>query len=194
MKSVDIAEPAQPIVSAEVNVPGRLLAVARGGATLLTVGCGFTAEGRPLSKRVFHTSSFDGTTATLVDQLETPNAYDPYALDGATLLVNVRQGGATEPGRLQAWRIGDDEKFSLAQEIPAPTFYSLATLRGLLVGFGAGMPRLFDVSVPTSLRDLSTADTSELTNYDLGHADGGAGLGIWPAQGDSGVGVVQLPK
>lgn len=194
MKSVDFADPAKPVVSDEVNIPGRLLAVTPGGTTLLTVGCGFTAEGKPVSKRVFHTSHFDGSVATLVDQLETPRAYDPYALDGATLLVGVQQGGDSQASRLQAWQIGSDEKFSLANEIPAPTFYSLTALRGLLVGIGSGLPYLFDVSIPANLRDLSAADTSELTSGELSHSDGGAGLGIWQPQGDSGVGVVRLPK
>ena len=32
------------------------------------------------------------------------------------------------------------------------------------------------------------------TTGDLGQADGGAGLGIWQAQGNSGVGVVRLER
>ena len=194
MKSVDFADSAKPVVSDEVNVPGRLLAVARGGATLMTVGCGFDPEGEPASKRVFHTSSFDGKTATLVDQLETPSAYDPYALDGTTLLVGAWSFGAGQTGQLQAWRIGDDEKFTLAGQVAAPTFSNVSTLHGLLLGFGSGLPRLFDVSDPANLRDLNAADTSELTGGDLGTADGGAGLGIWQPQGSSGVGTVRLPQ
>jgi hypothetical protein len=42
------------------------------------------------------------------------------------------------------------------------------------------------------LRLLEEADTRELSPGDLGQADGGAGLGIWQAQGRSGVGVVRL--
>ncbi len=194
MKSVDFADSAKPVVSDEVNIPGRLLAVTRGGATLLTIGCGFDPVGNPAAKRVFHTSSFDGKVATLVDQLETPSAYDPYALDGTTLLVGSWSFGAGQTGQLQAWQIGGDDKFALAGQITAPPFSSVSTLHGLLVGFGSGLPRLFDVSDPASLRDLSAADTSELTSGDLSSADGGPGLGIWQPQGNSGVGTVRLPQ
>jgi len=67
-------------------------------------------------------------------------------------------------------------------------------LNGLLVGYGNGLPWVFDVSDAANLRSLDDADTRELTHGNLSNADGGAGLGIWQAQGSSGVGVVRLPK
>ena len=192
MKQIDFADAAKPTVGPEVNIPGRLLAVTRGGATLLTVGCGFDSDGQPTATRVFNTSSFDGTTAQLVDQLETPSSFDPYALDGSTVIVGTWPLGAGQMGQLQTWLIGEDEKFSLAAQITAPTFTSLATLHGLLVGFGNGSPRLFDISDPSHLVDVADADTSELTGGDFTRADGGAGPGIWQPLGDYGVGVVSL--
>jgi len=194
MKVVDFAEAANPAVGDEINIPGRLLNVTGGGATLLTVGCGYDADGNPTGTRVFHTSHFDGAAAQLVDQLQTPTAWDPFALDGATLLVGAWPSGDGESGQIQAWLIGADEKFSLASQISAPTFSGLSALHGLLVGNGNGLPHLFDVSDPANLVDLSSADTSELTSGDLTHADGGAGLGIWQPLGDSGVGVVSLSQ
>lgn len=193
MKRVDFANPAKPEIGPEVNLPGRLLAVVRDGATLLTLGCGYDADAQPVGKRVFHSSHFDGTTAQLVDQLETPTAYDPYALDSGTLLIGTWAIGTGQTGVLQAWRLGDDEKFALAGQINTSTFTSLATLHGLAIGFGNGLPHLFDVSVPASLVDLPDADTRELSGGDLTHADGGAGRGIWQPLGDYGVGVVRLP-
>ena len=193
MKRVDFANPAKPEIGPEVNLPGRLLAVVRDGATLLTLGCGYDADAQPVGKRVFHSSHFDGTTAQLVDQLETPTAYDPYALDAGTLLIGTWAIGTGQTGVLQAWKIGDNEKFALAGQINTSTFTSLAALHGLAIGFGNGLPHLFDVSAPTSLLDLPDADTRELSGGDLTHADGGAGRGIWQPLGDYGVGVVRLP-
>jgi hypothetical protein len=192
MKCVDFADATHPAVGLEVNIPGRLLAISGGGATLLTVGCGFDADGQPTATRVFHTSSFDGTTAQLVDQLATPSSFDPYALDGSTLVIGTWPLGAGQTGQLQSWLIGGDGKFSLAAQIDAPTFTSLSALHGLLVGFGAGSPRLFDVSDPANLLNVSDADTNALTGGDLSRADGGADLGIWQPLGDYGVGVVSL--
>jgi len=91
-----------------------------------------------------------------------------------------------------AWRIDDEQTFVRTGRVPAPPFRSLDTLNGLLVGFGDGLPCLYDVSDPSQIRLLDQADTRELSPGDLGHADGGAGLGIWQAQGNSGVGLVRL--
>ena len=91
-----------------------------------------------------------------------------------------------------AWRIDDKQSFVRTGRVAAPLFSSFDTLNGLLVGFGDGLPCLYDVSDPSQLRLLDQADTRDLSPGDLGHADGGAGLGIWQAQGNSGVGVVRL--
>jgi hypothetical protein len=192
MKIVDFAEPANPVIGDEINIPGKLLAVTGNGATLLTVGCGYDAQGQSTGQRAFHASSFDGTVAQLTDQLNTPSLYDPFALDGATLLLGTWPLGSGQTGQIQAWLIGTDGKFALASQVNTPTFYSLADLHGLLVGFGSALPHLFDVSNPAKLIDLGNLDPSEITDSDLSNADGGAGLGIWEPQGDYGVGIVIL--
>jgi hypothetical protein len=194
MRQVDFADVTAPVLGPEVNIPGRLLAVTRGGATLLTVGCGFDADGQPNGKRVFHTSSYDGVAARLVDQLATPAAYDPYALDGATLVLGSWPLGSGQVGQLQTWRIGDDEKFALAAQIAAPAFTNLGAVGGLLVGFDGGLPHLYDVSDPASPVDLAGADTREVTIGVLETAAGGAGQGLWFPLGAYGVGIVPLPK
>ena len=192
MKRVDFADVNRPLVSEEVNLPGRLLSVSKGGTTLLTLGCAFDRRGLPASARAFHTSRFDGTTATLVDQLRTTTAQDPYALDGGTLFVGAESSDDGEPQPLLAWQIDDERKFVRTGRISTPPFSRFETLNGLLVAFGQGLPCLYDVSDPANLRLLEEADTRELSPGDLGQADGGAGLGIWQAQGRSGVGVVRL--
>lgn len=194
VKSVDFADPENPVVSKEVNVPGRLLAVAHHGTTLLTVGCGFGTEGDPTRSRAFHTSRFDGRTATLVDQIRSASPYDPYAMDGGTLFTGLSNPVAGGIARIRAWRIDDDASFALVGRTAATTFSRFDALNGLLVAYGDGLPQVFDASDPASLRRLDEADTRELTGGDLSNAAGGAGLGIWQAQGNSGVGVVRLRK
>ncbi len=194
LKTVDFADMKNPVVSDEINIPGRLLSVEPGGETLLTVGCLFDSKGQPRSSRAFHTSRYDGTTVTLVDQLrsETPN--DPYAVANRTLFI---ASGGSEKGKeemIRAWRVGADGGFESAGRVSAGVYSSLAALNGLLVGFGNGLPEVFDVSDPGNLLSIDGADTRELTNSDLGNSDGGAGLGIWQAQGASGVGRVRLPR
>lgn len=192
LKTIDFSDVDEPVVSGEVNVPGRLLAVLHGGGTLLTVGSGFDALGRPTSRRAFHSSRFDGTTATLVDQISTPSAWDPFAMDGDTLLIGTYPDGDPTSDFLRAWRIDGEKQFERVGRIASPAFSSLACVNGLLVAFGQGLPQLYDVSDPNRLRHLADVDTRDLTPGDLGNAVGGAGLGIWQAQGNSGVGVVRV--
>lgn len=192
MKVVDFTDADRPLVGPEVNLPGRLLAVSDEGSTLLTRGCAFDSSGLPLGRQAFHSSRFDGNSATLVDQLPIAAAGDPDALDGETLFLGVAAPEDGSPQALEAWRINRDRSFIRTQRVPAPSFSRLEVLNGLLVGFGGGLPRLYDATDPFQLRLLDQADTRELSLGGLGHADGGAGLGIWQAQGDSGVGMVQL--
>lgn len=192
MKVVDFTDADRPVVGAEVNLPGRLLAVSDGGSTLLTRGCAFDAGGLPLRRQAFHTSRFDGATATLVDQLPIDAAGDPFAFDGEALFLGVAAPEGGGPQSLEAWRIDGDRSFFRAVRVSAPSFSRLELLNGLLVGFGEGLPRLYDVTDSFQIRLLDQADTRELSAGVLGHADGGAGLGIWQAQGASGVGMVRL--
>lgn len=194
VKSVDFSDPENPVVSEEVNIPGRLLSVAHDGTTLLTVGCGYGTEGDPTRSRAFHTSRFDGKTATLVDQIRSSSPYDPYTMGGDTLFTGLRNPIAGGVARIKAWRIGDDGSFELAGRTAAATFSRFDALNGLLVAYGDGLPQVFDASDPANLHRLDEADTRELTGGDLSAAAGGAGLGIWQAQGNSGVGVVRLGR
>lgn len=193
LKSVDFTDARNPVVSAEVNIPGRLLSVGQDGKTLLTVGCAFEKDGVPRSTRAFHTSLFDGTRTMLIDQLRTPLSMNPFAIDGDTLLTVSDSSVGKSPGAsLKAWQIDARGRFVLVGEVPADPCHSLATLNGLLVGFGGDLPQLFDISDPRNPSRLDGIDTSDLTIGDLGKSDGGAGLGIWQPQGNSGVGVVRL--
>jgi hypothetical protein len=192
MRSVDFADVENPAISEEVNIPGRLLLVTNGGTTLLTMGCRFDSKGRPTDRHAFHTSHFDGTTATLADQIGAFSAYSPHALDRSTLFTSGPTATDGNSWTIRSWQINADGNFLLAGRVSAPTFSTISTLNGLLAGFGNGMPRLYDVSDPANLRHLEQTDIRELTRGDLGNAAGGAGLGIWQAQGSSGVGVVRL--
>ncbi len=187
LKTVDFTDPANPSVSAEVNLPGRLLAVANAGATLLTVGCNYEPDGTGDDRRAFHSSHFDGSAATLVDQLETSTSYPAFVVESGNLFVMN-----AAPAEIQGWKIGVDEKLSLAGKITTSSFHTLAAVRGLLIGLGNGLPRLFDVRDPVNPAAVS-ADTRELTGYDFSTTAGGAGLGLWQPLGDTGVGVVELP-
>jgi len=188
LRTVDFTNLSAPLVSSEVNIPGRLLAVANGGGTLLTTGCGFESDGTASDKRAFHLSRFDGTTATLNDQLMVPEGFRPFTVDAGNLFILN-----STPVEIQGWRIGADEKFALTGKIPTANFTSLASVRGLVIGLGAGLPQLFDVSDPATPLALSTVNTRELTGYDFSTTAGGAALGLWQPLGETGIGVVKFP-
>lgn len=194
LKTVDFSDVENPVVSDEVNIPGRLLDVTDDGTILLTLGCGFDSFGKPKSNQAFHTSRFDGVQTTLVDQLSTRSAYDPYAIGDGTLFVGRWMSTKTKDAGIASWRIDGEAKFKRLGFLPSETFSSFGMLKGLLVGFGDGLPQVFDVTSPADPIHFEGLDTRELGYGDLGKADGGAGLGIWQAQGNSGVGVVKLPR
>ncbi len=84
LRVVEYTEPAAPFVRDErVNIPGRLVGVAREGKLLYTAGCDFNVtDGTVLNTAALHASAFDGTAAHLIATQALPNPWIPLALSG----------------------------------------------------------------------------------------------------------------
>ena len=95
---------------------------------------------------------------TASDTLRMDSFGQTLALDGNTLLIGSWPYGESKAKRIKAWQISDDNTFTLAGRVRAPAFTSLGALNGLLVGYGNGLPWVFDVSDPANLRSLDDAD------------------------------------
>jgi hypothetical protein len=84
LRVVEYTEPAAPFVRDErVNIPGRLVGVAREGKLLYTQGCDFDLiDGTARNTAALHASAFDGTAAHLIATQPLANAWTSVAFDG----------------------------------------------------------------------------------------------------------------
>ena len=84
LRIVEYTEPAAPFVrQTPVNIPGRLVGVAREGKLLYTAGCDFNLDdGTVLNTAALHASAFDGTAAHLIATQTLPNPWMPLAFNG----------------------------------------------------------------------------------------------------------------
>jgi hypothetical protein len=194
LKVVDLADPAHPVMGADINIPGRLIGVSNAGARLYTVGCRYEADGTPKHSRALHVSDFDGAAATFVDQLTLADYGAAYALDLDTVLVGVRASDG-EPDRVEAWQLDGTAKFQRRSQTPVDDVSALGVVRGLLVvGSSYGARQLFDVTDAVHVRALGTFPAAPNYWYsnDLGKADGSPTRGLWQPLGNYGIGFVEF--
>lgn len=89
LRVVDYTSPAAPYLRDErVNIPGRLVSVAREGKLLYTVGCDFDPTTRVATNTAaLHASAFDGTAAHLIATQPLPSVWAPLAFVGPSVVV-----------------------------------------------------------------------------------------------------------
>jgi hypothetical protein len=197
LKTVDFGNPAVPVITEEVNIPGRLEGVSRNGRLLYTFGASYAADNTPTEARGLHASGFDGAAAHFVGQIDIPGG-ESFALDGDTVLVTATTGAhESTTHRLQTWLLGGSGDFRLAGQVETLRLSLLGALHGLLVsgaGYG-GAQRLYDVSIPARILDLGefmTAGGNDPTL--LRKSDGGPGRGLWEPSGSHGIDFIEFGK
>ena len=87
---VDYADPAAPVVAdTQINLPGRLTGLARGGKLLFTIGRNYDlAAGTPKpGENALQVSAFDGTAAHLLDTLALASVWQPVAIQDETIFT-----------------------------------------------------------------------------------------------------------
>jgi hypothetical protein len=197
LKVVDLANPAQPAIGADVNIPGRLIGLSNAGSRLYTVGCRYAADATPEHARALHVSDFDGTAATFVDQVALPDYGASYALEGDTAFVGV-PGADRQPNRFEAWQLDSaTAKFARRSETIVDDASTLAVLNGLLVASSYhGDRQLFDVTDAVNVRPLGRfpANANDWSGGGLRHADGSPTRGLWEPLRDYGVQFVEFPR
>lgn len=194
LRVVDLANPAQPTVGGEINIPGRLIGVSNAGARLYTAGCRYEADGTPVHRRALHVSDFDGTAAAFVDQLPLPDYGAAYALDFDTVLLGVR-GTDRQPSQVEAWQLDGGGKFQRRSQTAVDDISALGVVRGLLlVGDASRTRQLFDVTDAANVRALGNfpATPYSWSSGGLHRADGTPTRGLWLPLGDYGVEFVEF--
>jgi len=93
LRVIDYSEPAAPFIRDErVNIPGRLVSVARDGKLLYTVGSDLDpSTGAAKETPALHASTFDGAAAHLVATEPLPSLSSPLAFAGANVVFLDQQ-------------------------------------------------------------------------------------------------------
>ena len=87
---VDYADPAAPVIAdTQINLPGRLTGLARGGKLLFTIGQNYdiAAAAPKTAESALQVSAFDGTAAHLLDTLPLASPWQPVSIQGATIFT-----------------------------------------------------------------------------------------------------------
>ncbi len=186
MKVVSFDGPTKPTISAEINIPGRLVGVARFGALLFTNGPRYSAQLIPTQERAIHASSFDGTSVRFLDQI--PFSGGSFAMDGETTLINLP--GTAEPAlkpTVQLWRLNAEDKFQLESTITTEVYANLAVIQGIaIVGFNPTQ-HLYNVSDPANPVDLGVLKNFGWSSLTPQNSVAEPARGVWGASGDYGV-------
>ena len=195
LKTVDFADPATPVISEEVSIPGRIEGVSQDGGLLYTFGPRYAPDTTPTDARALHASGFDGVAAHFVAQLDIPDS-ESFALNGDTVLVTATTGAPDSPSyRLQTWLLSGGGDFLPAGEIETPGLRLIGALHGLLIASGDDVQHLYDVSVPATILDLGEFVAAGWNWYDrslLQKSDGGAGRGLWEPSGSYGIDFIEF--
>ena len=86
----DYADPAAPVIDdTEINLPGKLTGLARGGKLLFTVGRNYDlVDGSPKpGETALQVSAFDGAAAHLLDTLPLVSRWQPVSIQGETVFA-----------------------------------------------------------------------------------------------------------
>ena len=195
MRVIDFRAGNQPTVSAEINVPGRLIGVSPEATRLYTAGQRYdSATGDRRAGAAIHASDFRHGLAKLTGQLPLDDPWTPFAVDGETCLL----GSWVAPQRfanshVQAWQTDGAGAFQLRSEIAVPPVERLRLVdQHLLVGQWGGASHFYDVSDPARITDLG--ERGDRVGHNLTDAVGAPDRGLWVPLGDAGSDVIDLAR
>jgi hypothetical protein len=197
---VDFADAFNPIVRQPVNIPGRLNGVSHGGSLLYTVGTHWSSNSAVAWLEYLDASAYDGVSAHLVDSL-TLSASWPRALlvSGTNIFIGwpndtVSSGAQTNVPTLQTYYLSNAGKLTrsgrLVLKVPVN---NLVAFGDLLAGQQSDNGvRLFDATGGGAVRPVGEGRPVGCQWYDLNHADGALGRGVWLPLGAYGVAKVPV--
>lgn len=214
---VDYADAGDPLVRKPVNIPGTLAGLSHNGAVLYTTGTRWTTNAAAAWTEYLDASAYDGVSAHQIDSLALPETWPrPILVSDANILLG-RAGGpgygpvagpvipladATLGGSgaddaqpaLETWRLSDAGKLqrsgSVALDASASTLAAFGAL--LAVQHTDNSVTLFDASNGAALRRIGGDGPGGCLWFDLNHADGALGRGLWLPLGAYGVATIPV--
>ena len=197
---VDFADARNPVVRQPVNIPGQLNGISHGGSLLYTVGTHWSSNTANAWVEYLDASAYDGVSAHLVDSLAL-SGYWPRALlvSGTNVFIGWPSdaagsglAGVTNAPTLQTYYLSDAGKLTRSGLVVLKTpITALAAFGDLLAGQQSdNSVRLFDASAGGAPRTVGEGRPAGCQWFDLGHADGALGRGLWLPLGAYGVSKV----
>ena len=197
---VDYADPAAPVVSSPISLPGELQAIDRKGELLYVVGPGYDADGHANNSQQFvHAAAFDGT-AHLVDSIPLGQRWNgsSFRLTSGTIFIN-KNDYSVEPAvsAFEAWTLTDEGKFVLRDTLAiSPTyFYDWSIVGDLALYRSSGIKLgIINLANPSQLESIGTFSDSPWWSSISGSIVGDLPNGFWLPEGDYGVNHIAPPK
>lgn len=191
---VDYADPAAPTARPPVNLPGRLVGVAAGGALLFTTGPHWNEPGQNDGAEYVDACAYDGVSVSLVASLKQPAEW-PRAVgvsDSGGVLVARPAGSPAVSGVLEAWRLNESGAFEKWAEttLPRPA-QQLKPLGTLLAVQSNGTVEVFETA-DAALKPVGQTLAPGCYWPDLSRAVAEPGRALWLPLGEYGLLTVPL--
>src|SRR5262249_19673200 len=152
----DFADPADPLVRDQVNIPNNLTGVDPSGALLFSVGSHWNTDPSAPWRDYLDASAYDGVSAHLIDSLPLSSFWPhPVLALGTNVLVGDPGDASTSnaaPATLATWTVSNSGKFVRLGSV------SLASPAADLVSF----PSL--VAVPAWDSSVNLFDPTDIAN------------------------------
>jgi len=196
---VDYEDAVHPLVRRPVNIPGTLQGLSHRGEILYTVGQHATTNTSWTWQEFLDASAYDGVSAHLIDSLDLGQNWPHPVLVAGTDVFVGRPGEPWVGGRpsnlpslLETWHLSDAGRWTRSGSVRLTTpVQSLANFNSLLAAQSwDNVLTLFDATNGATLRKVGEGRPAGCLWFDLTHADGELGRGLWVPLGAYGVATV----
>ena len=194
---IDYADSEEPSIRPEINIPGTLVGLSRGGNVIYTQGYHWERDATSDYRNWIDASAYDGLEVYLIDSLRMPDRWpQPATVADGTLFIGVAGDTLSEDAQhvIESWRIGNDGLFTrtglFEVETPANEF---RYVNDLLAARTSGGLRFLGFPGDGSVLDLGELRGTGCYWLDLSNADGNMNEGLWVPMNALGVGAFPIP-
>ena len=186
---VDYAVPSNPTLRAPVGIPGALQGLSHHGALLYTLARRAGTEAGNEWGQWIDAVAYDGVAAHLVDSFALPDRWPTPVLGrDAVIFVGRPAPDRQSPPQLESWALSSNGKFVKLCGLPLDSpAQNLVAFGDLLVTQTDHDLQLFSTSDPSRLTLTGGGGPAGCVGYNLEHADGASGSGVWLPLGIYGV-------
>lgn len=194
---IDYTDPKNPTVRKPVNLPGQLAGLALGGNLLYTEGSHYDDAGTTDWTSYLDALAYDGVTAALIRSMRLSTNWPRAELGYRDGMLLAQSDADRHTGSVQWWELATAgpeagnfvRRGSLS--LPGPA-NGLDAVGDLVVASRYPGTDLLDWAWPDAPRLLKSVVNDACSWWDLAHADGALGAGLWIPLQDFGVREIPL--